>query len=112
MRKTKPKPAIGGWLTTRQVAEALGVTVQRAHVIAQTYNIATVDINKRFKMYSESDVKAVLRLKRPSGIHVPKPEDEEEEENKKKARPKASAKKKAPAKKKKKPQAKVSPKKK
>ena len=111
MRKTKPKPAIGGWLTTRQVAEALGVTVQRAHVIAQTYNIATVDINKRFKMYSESDVKAVQRLKRPSGIHVPKPEDEEEE-NKKKARPKASAKKKAPVKKKKKPQSKVSPKKK
>lgn len=57
-------------MTIAEVAERLGVTVQRTHQLIETYAIPTVVVNPRMKLVSKVDVEKLANIPRPTGVHI------------------------------------------
>ena len=54
----------GKFVTISEFAGRLGVSVQRAHQLIDSYQIPTVPVNARLKLLRETDAKAFERSKR------------------------------------------------
>lgn len=59
-----------GWLTIREAAEELGVSVQRVHQLVTTYCVEFMTVNPRLKLLKAGDVRKLAEKDRPSGVHV------------------------------------------
>lgn len=63
-------PSPKGWITARDAADVLGVTIQRVHQLVASYGIESMEVNPRFKLLKESDVHKIASKERPNGVHI------------------------------------------
>lgn len=62
------------FMTVSEVAELLGVTVQRTHQLIAQFDIPTVVVHARLKLVHKEDAERLAKTPRPTGVHRPVPE--------------------------------------
>jgi hypothetical protein len=63
---------IGDYLTVSELADQMGLTPQRVHVILRTYDVPTIRPHKRLTLVPKAEAKKLLKLERPNGKHIEK----------------------------------------
>ena len=57
------------WVTMREGADIVGVSVQRMHQLIDTYQLQTEYLNPRLKTMKRSDAERLAGMERPAGVH-------------------------------------------
>ena len=52
----------------REVAERLGVSIQRVHQLVETYSVAVVEVNPRFKLIPADELKKIPSTKKRQSL--------------------------------------------
>ena len=61
-------PAPKGWITAADAREVLGVSASRVHQIVAEYDVDTMLVNARFKLFKEEDIRKIAKMPRPNGV--------------------------------------------
>ena len=56
------------WITVREGAEIVGVSVQRMHQLIHEYELETTSLHSRLKVMRRNDAEKIKRMDRPSGV--------------------------------------------
>lgn len=58
------------WVTIREGADMVGVSVQRMHQLIETYELPTDAINPRLKVMRRADAERLKNMERPNGVRL------------------------------------------
>lgn len=58
------------WITIREGAEIVGVSIQRMHQLIESYKLETDSINPRLKVMRRTDAEKLSGMDRPNGVRA------------------------------------------